>query len=144
MIIHPNTIVTPDRPIIQFREPREHVDLDKKLPQILSAQGWGVGTYFDVQFISHDRTTLLACGRFIVVSVNEGLHTSEANPYQPITKSVFTRRAEQVGDWWLPADQAARAEQKTGLDALEGENVEQVAPKTEQKASKSVPKRKAG
>ena len=134
VIIHPEVLVTPDRPIVMFREPREQVDLDKELPRLLHAQGWGVGTYFHVQFVSHDRATLLASGEFVVTEVREGLHTSEANPYQPVTKSVFTRRAEQLGDWWIPERQKA---QKADLKSLEGEQVEQVAPpaaKTKRKA----------
>ena len=91
-----------------------------------------MGTYFHVQFVSHDRATLLASGEFVVTEVREGLHTSEANPYQPVTKAIFTRRAEQIGDWWLPAKQEGK------LSDMEGQKVEQVAPPA------AKPKRKAG
>lgn len=126
MVIQPEIFITPDRPTIRLREPREQVDLDKELPRILSAQGWDVGTYFHIQFVSHDRTTLLASGQFVVTEVREALHTSEANPYQPITKSVFTRAAEQVGDWWTP-----------GLKSLEGQEVKVAAMGEETKTEAS-------
>jgi len=100
MIIAAEVIVTPDLPTIRFREPREQVDLDKELPKILHSQGWGCGTYFHVQFVSHDKTTLLASAQYVVSQVSESIHTSEANPYQPITKTIFSRKAEMIGKWW--------------------------------------------
>ncbi len=100
MVIHPEVVVTPDLPTIKFREPRDQVDLDVELPRILHAQGWGCGTYFHVQFLSYDRTKLLASANFVVSEEVEKLYTSEANPYQPITKTVFSRKAEIIGNWW--------------------------------------------
>ena len=99
MIIAPEVFVTPDRPVIRFREPREKVSLESELPKAIQAQGWGVGTYFNVQFIDHDRTKLIASAEFVVTEVREGLHTSEANPYQPITRTVFMRKYQQVSQW---------------------------------------------
>lgn len=100
MVIQPEVFVTPDRPVVSFREPREKVDLAVELPKVLHSQGWGAGTYFHVQFIGHDRSELLASAEFLVTQVTEGLHTSEANPYQPITKTVFMRKYEQISQWW--------------------------------------------
>jgi len=100
MATYPEVLVTPDTPTIKFNTPREQVDLDKELPRILHAQGWGCGTYFNVQFLNHEKTKVISCARFVVVEVSESAETSDANPYQPITKTVFTRQAEQIGDWW--------------------------------------------
>ena len=100
MTIHPEIIVTPDMPTIRFREPRDEVNLDMELPRILHAQGWGCGTYFHVQFLSHDKTALLASARYVVSEEIESLYTSEADPYQPVTKTVFSRKAERMGEWW--------------------------------------------
>lgn len=100
MIIHPEIIVTPDLPTIRFKEPREQVDLDKELPRILHTQGWGCGTYFHVQFLNHEKTKLLASATFVVSEEVESIHTNLANEYQPVTRTVFTRKAEQIGDWW--------------------------------------------
>lgn len=100
MIIHPTIIVTPDSPTVQFRDPRELVDLDVEIPKILRTQGWDIGTYFDVQFISHDRSAVLMAGRFIVTQARESLVTSTANPDAPMTKAISVRMAEQIGDWW--------------------------------------------
>ena len=107
MVIQPEIYTTPDRPIVRFREPREKIDLSLELPKVLQSQGWGIGTHFHVQFIDHDRTALLASAEFLVTQVAEGLHTSEANPYQPITKTIFMRKFEQIGEWWISADSAA-------------------------------------
>src|SRR3990172_4674588 len=105
MIIAPEVIVTPDHPTIRFREPREKVDLDIELPRILHAQGWGCGNYFNVQFLSHDKTRLLSSALYVVYQVSETIHTSETNPYQPITKMVFSRKASLIGEWWIaPAE----------------------------------------
>ena len=101
MIIAPEVIVTPDLPTIRFREPMDHVNLDTELPKILHSQGWGCGTYFHVQFLSHDKSILLASVQFVVSQVSESIHTSETNPYQPVTKTVFGRKADQVGEWWI-------------------------------------------
>jgi len=30
----------------------------------------------------------------------EHVHTSDANPYQPMTKVISSRKAEIIGDWW--------------------------------------------
>ena len=111
MVIQPEVFVTPDRPVVRFREPREKIDLAVELPKVLHSQGWGAGTYFHVQFIDHDRTALLASAEFMVTAVTEGIHTSEANPYQPITKTIFMRQFEQIGEWWVSAEQRVIAEQ---------------------------------
>ncbi len=102
MIIVPEVMVTPDFPTIRFREPRDQVDLSRELPKILHSQGWGCGTYFHVQFLSHDKTQLLASALYVVSREVESLHTSEANPYQPMTKTIFGRTADIVGNWWVP------------------------------------------
>ena len=117
MIINPEVIVTPDCPTVQIREPRENLSLEEELPRIVHNQGWGVGTYFNVQFISHDRTKLLSTGAFVVVQADERLHTSDANPYQPMTKAVSTRKAEQIGEWWMPATAQKRGPGRPRKDA---------------------------
>lgn len=99
MLIHPEIIPTPDSPTVKFREPKEKVNLDIEIPKILGSQGWGIGINFDIQFISHDRTQLLASGKFIVVSENESLQTANPDGYQPMTKTVLARQAKQIGEW---------------------------------------------
>lgn len=115
MVIYPEIIVTPDTPTIKFHQPREQVDLNKELPRILHAQGWGCGTYFNVQFISHDKTKLLACAKFVVAEEVETLHTSD-NQYQPMTKTVFSRRAERITDWWPPTRDSVMNDTMVFLD----------------------------
>lgn len=99
MNIRPAIYATPDRPVVVFREPRELVDLDRELPLLLKNQGWHVGLYFNVQFVSHDRTELLATAQFVVTSVREALVTTNANPDQPITSAVSARRYERITEW---------------------------------------------
>jgi hypothetical protein len=103
MLIYPDIQATPDCPTIKFNQPREQIDLHKELPRILHAQGWGCGTLFNIMFLNHEKTKLLACGRFVVSEEIETIQTNDANPYQPMTKTVFSRRAEQIGDWY-PAE----------------------------------------
>jgi len=99
MIIHPEIIVTPDLPTIKFKQPRDQVDLDVELPKILHTQGWGCGTYFHIQFVNHEKTKLLASATFVVSEETESIHTSD-NQYNPVTKTIFTRSATRIGDWW--------------------------------------------
>lgn len=116
MVIYPEVVITPDTPTVKFHQPRDKVDLDLELPRILIAQGWGCGTYFNVQFLNHGKTKLLACARFVVTEESETSHTSDANPYQPMTKTVFSRKAEQIDDWWTMPDAAKTAPEKTRSD----------------------------
>jgi len=117
MVIHPEVIVTPDCPTVKFRQPREQVDLGKELQKILHHQGWGCGTIFNVQFINHDRTKLLACARFVVTEEIEATNISEVSQYQTMTKTVITRQAEQIEDWWKPrTGEAGHPEEVKGQD----------------------------
>ena len=100
MIIHPEVIVAPDRPIVRFREPREAIKLDEELPKILHRQGWSLGTFFDIQFLNYEKTKLLSLATFVVTEWHENLLTSEADPYKPMTRTVFSSKAEQIGEWW--------------------------------------------
>ncbi len=100
MIIHPSIIVTPDRPTIRFRTDFALVRLDKELPKILHNQGWGCGTYFNVQFTDHKQTQLLASALFIVSEESEAIVVNDDNPDQTVSKTVFTRKAERISDWW--------------------------------------------
>ena len=126
MLIYPDIQATPDSPTIKFYQPRDQIDLNKELPRILHAQGWGCGTYFNVQFLNHEKTKLLACGRFVVSEEVETLHTNDANPYQPMTRTVFSRRAEQIGDWWPEVKEtytAAFVEQKPASAGADSESI---------------------
>ena len=102
MLIHPEIAVTPDCPTVKFREPKEKINLDVELPKILNAQGWGLGTYFNIQFISYNRDKLIAEGKFIVTEESESLHTANPEAYQPMTKTLAARKAMQIGEWFYP------------------------------------------
>lgn len=100
MITQPFIYSTPDCPTVQFRDAPEMVDLDKEIPKILHGQGWGCGTIFHVQFVSHNRDKLVKMAKFIVTEDTETLSTNEDNVYQPLTRTVNLRKAEMIGDWW--------------------------------------------
>ncbi len=102
MLIHAEITVTPDCPTVKFREPMEKVDLDVELPKILNVQGWGLGTYFNIQFISHDRDKLIKAGKFLVTEETEYLHTANPEAYQPMTKTMSARKAMLLGEWFYP------------------------------------------
>ena len=108
MLVHAEIVVTPDCPTVKFREDKELVKLDVEIPKILNAQGWGLGTYFNIQFISHDRDNLIAAGKFLVTQEAESLHTANPDGYQPMTKTVSARKAMQVGDWFYPGGEEVK------------------------------------
>ena len=112
MKIHPEVIVTPDCPTVVLREPIEVIDLNVEIPKILGMQGWGIGTYFNIQFITHDRTKLIASGKFVVTTEAEVMHTSNADSYQPVTKPITTRKAMQIGDWFYTGKQEKKTTKK--------------------------------
>lgn len=135
MIIAPEVIVAPDRPIVRIREAREKVDLDSEIKKVLHAQGWTVGTYFNIQFISHDRTELLAQAEYVVTQDAERLSTNDENPFNPVTKTMHVRNAERIGKWWekeSPVETEKNTEKET-------DNVQQVdaSAELEQGESKS-------
>jgi hypothetical protein len=101
MKIHPQVIVSPDRPTVIFREPFDKVDLAVEIPKVINRELWGCGTYFNVQFVSHDRSKLLYSGMFVVTEELETIAVNEDDPYQPVTRSRARRKAACVGDWWV-------------------------------------------
>jgi len=117
MKIQPEVIVTPDRPTVVIREPISEVNLDIEIPKILNAQGWGLGTYFNIQFIKDDRTKLIASGKFIVAEETKAMHTANAESYSPNTREIITKKALQIGDWFYPK----------GLQQLEDKKVDIVS-----------------
>lgn len=103
MIINPQIVTTPDCPTVIIREPEANVDLESVVRKILNSQGWGLGTYFHVQFVNHERTRLLKSGLFVVTEDDEQYKTSEVSPQQTMSRTVFVRKAMQVGDWLVVA-----------------------------------------
>lgn len=125
MIIHPEITVTPDLPTIKFKEPREQVDLDVELPKILHTQGWGCGTYFHVQFLNHEKTKLLGSATFVVSEETESIVTSD-NQYNPVTKTIFSRKAEMIGRWWEKSDENINEKINAEVKWNPGKKVHQV------------------
>ena len=68
-------------------------------------------------FLNHEKTKLLACGRFVVTEEIETLHTNDANPYQPMTRTVFSRQAAQIGEWWPEVKIYDAAPVSVGVDS---------------------------
>ncbi len=101
MIIHPRIDITPNRPTVAFREPREQIDLDIELTRIMKTQDWSCGTYFYVQFVSHSADKLYSSALYLVTKDDESLQTSDADPYKPMSRTVRDYKCEMVGDWWF-------------------------------------------
>lgn len=99
MIISPQIIVTPDTPMVLFREAKEAFDIEAEVMKVVQRQGWGLGTRFNVHFISHDRTTLLATAEYIVTGEVEDYVTNDVDGYQTMSKTVFRRKCARLGDW---------------------------------------------
>jgi len=97
-VIHPEVSTTPDQPTIKIRQAWELTDLDKLIPSILQAQGWPCGTYFNLQFVNHERDLLLADARFVVDSSRESQRTTD-NEYSPNTRMVVSYKAKRVTEW---------------------------------------------
>lgn len=101
MVIHPDVDNTRVYTYVQFHQPQDQVDLEKEFELIFKHNRIaGVGSLFTVQFLSDDRTTVLSTGQFIVAYQKEKRITSDADPYQPVSRDVFIRKAEQIGEWW--------------------------------------------
>lgn len=126
MIIVPKVFVTPDRPIVRFKQPKDHFDIDKEIHRVLNAQGWGLGTYFSVQFVNHDETELISQAEYVVSKDTEDFQTKNDNQYNPSSKTVHVREFIPVGGNDSNASQAIST-LINGLDRLEGEFVEVVA-----------------
>lgn len=121
MVIYPEVIVTPDTPTVRFNQPRKKIDLEVELPRILLREGWGCGTYFNVQFLNHEKTKVMACARFVVSEELENTQTNDANPYQPMTKTVFLRHAAQIEDWWVKTE--PKVDDKQPGDTIETHDI---------------------
>lgn len=104
MLTRPEIIVAPDCPTVKFSEPMEKINLDLEMPKILENQGWGLGTVFNVQFINHEKTELIKTARFIVFLDDETLRTFNPDGQQPMTKTVFVRKAKQIESWFYPGE----------------------------------------
>jgi hypothetical protein len=122
MVIAPKVFITPDRPVIRFKQPREKTDLDKEIQRVLRAQGWGLGTYFNVQFVSHDETELISQAKYVVSKDCEDFQTNEDNLYNPSSKTVHLREAILVDVGESDSSEALPAI-ISGLDSLEGKVV---------------------
>lgn len=107
MIIKPNIIITPDCPTVVFREPKEKINLDEELPKILRYQGWGCGTYFNVQFI--DSGELLSCARFVVSFEKNEMVTVETQPGIISSKNQTNYGFLQLEAWKTPKKSAKAA-----------------------------------
>jgi len=94
MIIHPEVIVTPDFPTVKFKQAEEQVNLDTELPRILRNQGWGVGIYFNVQFVNDGK--LLSSALYVVTEEKEVYQTG-GDEYNPRSSSVTYHKAERIG-----------------------------------------------
>lgn len=116
MVIAPHITTTPDFPTVRFREPKEQIDLETELNKILKIQGWGVGTYFNVQFVNHERTKLLASVTYVVTEEHEELRVNESIPGHPVTTNVVTRRCEEAGPWkWFVVEAPVEEPAKTKM-----------------------------
>ncbi len=110
----------PNFPIVKFQYSREQVDFDVELQRVIQNNGWDCGTYFYVQFLKVEndkKFALLESALFIVTHVDEGIYTNEANSYAPMTKTVYTHKAERVGDWWTPGG-TEKVSEKPAKDAI--------------------------
>lgn len=96
--IKPTVNPTYDNPVVQLRcEPdNDEIDVDELLQQVMQRNEFGLGTSFDLQFISMDSTRLLAVRRYIVSKVEEEIVTNSMSHFQTMSKTVFHRECEPL------------------------------------------------
>ena len=133
MVIAPKVYVAPDRPVIRFKQPKEKIELDKEIQKVLRNQGWGLGTYFNVQFVNHDETELISQAEYVVSKDCEQFQTNDDNQFSPSSKTAHIREAILVGENNKDESEAKQAVVALidGIEHLENEIVKVVEDGTE-------------
>lgn len=99
-LIRPTVTTVTDNPIVQIKlDPAEdEVDLDALLQEVLIRFEFVLGTAFDFQFLNLQGTRVMALRRYVVTEVTEQVATSRMSHYQTMTKTIYNRRCEPIGD----------------------------------------------
>ena len=124
--LRPNVIAVFDNPVAQVKcEPdRDEINVDALLNEIMVRFEFGIGTSFDLQFLTMDGTKVLAMRRYFVSSAVESIVTLPMNFDQTMTRSVFHRMCVPISDWFIfdKVAEVLRSESAAADDDIDFEN----------------------
>ena len=100
-VLKPQVINVFDNAVVQVKciPDEDEIDVATLLGHSLARFEFIIGTSFDLQFLSMDGTQLLGIRRYIVNEVTDRIATSDINHYQTLSKTIFDRKCEPIGDW---------------------------------------------
>ena len=99
-VLKPQVINVFDNAVIQVKciPGEDEIDVATLLGHSLARFEFTIGTSFDLQFLSMDKTQLFAIRRYIVNEVTDRIVTSDINHYQTLSKTVYDRKCAPIGD----------------------------------------------
>lgn len=99
-VLKPQVINVFDNAVIQVKciPDEDEIDVAALLGHSLARFEFTIGTSFDLQFLTMDKTQLLAVRRYIVTEVTERIAVNDVNHYQTLSKTVFDRKCAPIGD----------------------------------------------
>lgn len=99
-VLKPQVINVFDNAVVQVQciPEEDEIDVASLLGHSLARFEFGIGTSFDLQFLSMDKSQLFGVRRYIVNEVKEGLDVHDINHYQTMSKTVYGRKCSPIGD----------------------------------------------
>ena len=99
-VLKPQVINVFDNAVVQVKciPEEDEIDVTSLLGHSLARFEFGIGTSFDLQFLSMDGSQLFGVRRYIVNEVKERLAVNEVNHYQTMSRTVYDRTCEPIGD----------------------------------------------
>lgn len=100
-VLKPQVINVFDNAVVQVKciPSEDEIDVASLLGHSLARFEFIIGTSFDLQFLSMDGSQLLGIRRYIVNEVTDRIAVNDVNHYQTLSKTVFDRKCEPIGDW---------------------------------------------
>lgn len=108
-VIKPTVINDFDNPYVQIKcDPIEdEVNIDILIQQSLTRFEFILGTLFRVQLVSLDGSIILAFREYMVTRVTEDVRVDDISHYQTITRTVYHREFQPIGEWFVFDDRAS-------------------------------------
>lgn len=99
-VLKPQVINVFDNAVVQVQciPEEDEIDVASLLDHSLARFEFGIGTSFDLQFLSMDKSQLFGMRRYIVHEVKERLAVNVMNHYQTMSKTVHDRKCSPIGD----------------------------------------------
>jgi len=102
-VLKPQVINVFDNAVVQVKciPSEDEIDVATLLGHSLARFEFIIGTSFDLQFLSMDGSQLLGIRRYIVNEVKDRIAVNDVNHYQTLSKTIFDRKCEPIGDWFF-------------------------------------------